>query len=91
MAKVKASSLTITCLVRGVSYCHCVLYDTRMGAKGGTHIGTAGAVIDGSPSGWAKFSGLLFSPAAVAGALVRRVAIVLIYLSKQIGDGIGIG
>lgn len=48
-----------------------------MGERGRTHIGTAGAVMDGCPSGWAKPSGLVFS--AVAGAaLGRLVAIVFI-------------
>lgn len=48
------------------------------GGEGGTHIGTAGAVMDGCPSGWAKPSGLVFS--AVEGAVLGRlVAIVFIY------------
>ena len=48
------------------------------GGEGGTHIGTAGAVMDGCPSGWAKPSGLVFS-AVEGAALGRLVAIVFIY------------
>lgn len=43
--------------------------------EGGTHIGTAGVVMDGCPSGCLN-SSWLFSPAvAEIAALVRRVAI----------------